>query len=476
VCKSGEIHGLVGENGAGKSTLMKILAGIYTPDSGKIFINGVEKRFFSYSEARKLKVGIVYQELSLFPHLSVAENIYMGIWLKKKKFINWQEIKIKSKIILNQIGTDINPDLLVSSLPMALRQMVEIAKVLTQNPEIIVFDEPTSALSRDEVLKLFDILIQLKTKGKGIIFISHRLKEVLKISDTITVMKDGLEVITKKALYFNENKLISYMVGREPSKIFPAKRFLEEKEEKIFYFEGILEKSNKKIIFSVLKGEVLGIGGLQGQGQIDLLQSIFGLEGCKYRKIKIFGKEVEVKNPFQAMKKGISLIPENRNEEGIFLILSVLKNLTASTIDNRQNIGLIQRQLEKKVVEDIIKKLSIKTASFDQIAQFLSGGNLQKIVLGKWLISKPKIIIMLEPTKGVDIATKQQIYILIRKLVESNVAIILYTSEMLELIGACDRVLVMNHGFLTGNLKGKEINEVSIMKAAVSDFNILEER
>jgi len=475
VCKSGEIHGLVGENGAGKSTLMKVLAGRYQPDSGNIFINGEERKFSSCSEARESKIGIIYQELSLFPHLSVAENIYMGIWPKKKHFINWQEIKSKSKIILNQIGVDINPDLLVSSLPMALRQMVEIAKILTQNPEIIIFDEPTSALSRDEVLKLFNILIQLRTKGKGIIFISHRLNEILEISDTITVMKDGQEVITKNASYFDEDKLISYMIGREFSKIFPAKRLQKEKE-KIFYFEGILGKSNKKIIFSVFKGEILGVGGLQGQGQIDLLQSIFGLGGCKDRKIKIFGKDVEIKNPFRAVKKGIVLIPENRNEEGIFLILSVLENLTASTIDNRHTFGLIQRQLENKVVKDIVKRLSIKITSLDQAAQSLSGGNLQKLVLGKWLISKPKIIIMLEPTKGVDVGTKQQIYILIREIVKNNVAIILYTSEMLELIGLCDRVLVMNHGFLTANLKGKEITEERIVKASVSDINVLGEK
>lgn len=474
VCNKGEIHGLIGENGAGKSTLMKVLAGIYMPDGGEIFIKGEEKIFRNYSEARKAGIGIVYQELSLLPELSVAENIYMGIWLTKRRFINWDEINNRSKIILHEIGINIDSDELISSLPMALRQMVEIAKVLTQNPEIIVFDEPTAALSREEVIELFKILEDLKQKGKGIIFISHRLKEVLEISDVITVMKDGQEVITENATYFNEDKIISYMVGRKFTEIFPEKAKIIKKEEEIFSFQGILKKYQKKIVFSVSRGEVLGVGGLQGQGQMDVLKSIFGLGGCIDVKIKIFGKEIKVKSPFQAMKAGISLIPENKNEEGIFLILSILENIAAPTIDGRQTLGLIQKQAEKNVVKNIVEKLSIKLTSVDQIAQSLSGGNLQKLVLGKWLISEPKVIVMLEPTKGVDIATKQHIYRLIRELAENDIAVIVYTSDMLELIGECDRVLIMNHGFLTANLKENEIAEENIMKASVSDVNLLE--
>jgi ABC-type sugar transport system ATPase subunit len=474
VCNKGEIHGLIGENGAGKSTLMKVLAGIYMSDRGEIFIKGEEKIFRNYSEARKTGIGIVYQELSLLPELSVAENIYMGIWLKKRRLINWDEINNRSKIILNEIGINIYPDELVSSLPMALRQMVEIAKVLTQNPEIIVFDEPTAALSREEVVKLFKILKDLKQKGKGIIFISHRLKEVLEISDVITVMKDGKEVITENASYFDEDKIISYMVGRKFTEIFPEKAKIIKKEEEIFSFQGILKKYQKKIVFSVSRGEVLGVGGLQGQGQMDVLKSIFGLGGCKDVKIEIFGKEIKVKSPFQAMKAGISLIPENKNEEGIFLILSILENIAAPTIDKRQTLGLIQKQVENKIIKGVVEKLSIRITSVDQIAQSLSGGNLQKLVLGKWLISEPKVIVMLEPTKGVDIATKQHIYKLIRELAENDIAVIVYTSDMLELIGECDRVLIMNHGFLTANLKENEIAEENIMKASVSDINLLE--
>jgi ribose transport system ATP-binding protein len=476
VCNKGEIKGLVGENGAGKSTLIKVLAGIYPPDSGTIFRKGVKKRYRNYSEARKDGIGVVYQNLSLLTELSVAENIYMGIWLKKGNgSIDWDEIRKRSKLLLDEVGVDIDPNELVSSLPMALRQMVEIVKVLAQNPEIIIFDEPTAPLSRDEVLELFRMLRDFKGQGKGIIFISHRLEEVLEIADTITVLKDGQEVITEKASFFNEDRLISSMVGREFSEIFPAKsKEIKEKEE-IFSFEGTLKKSNKKVAFSLSKGEVLGVGGLQGQGQIDFLESIFGLGGCEDLRIKISDRNVEVKDPFQAMKSGISLIPENRNEEGLFLILSVLENLVAPTIDKRQTFSVIQKGIESRVVEDIVEKLSIKISSVNQGAQSLSGGNLQKLVLGKWLISNPKVIIMLEPTKGVDVATKQQIYRLIRDLAEKNdVAVIVYTSDMLELIGVCDRVLIMNHGFLTAILKGDDITEENIMKASVRNVNLLE--
>lgn len=473
VCKKGEIHGLVGENGAGKSTLMKILAGVHRPDKGQISISNKERTFRNYSEARKAGVGIVYQELSLLPDLSIAENIYMGIWLKRGRFIDWEEIKKKSKIILHEIGIDINPDELVSALPMAIRQMVEIAKALTQNPEIIIFDEPTAALSIDEVNRLFKILKDLKEKGKAIIFISHRLKEVLDISDVITVMKDGQIVITEKTDYFNEDKLISAMVGREFSEIFPSKTNKISKEEKIFSFQGILKKSKKRVAFILSKGEVLGIGGLQGQGQIDLLQSIFGLGGCTGIKMTIFDKKIEVRNPAQAIRAGISLIPENRNEEGIFLLLSILQNIAASTIDRRQSWGLIQRKRERGAVENISSDLSVKLVSLNQIAQSLSGGNLQKLVLAKWLLVDPKVIVMLEPTKGVDVGTKQEIYKLIRRLAKKGVAIIVYTSEMLELIGICDRVLIMNHGFFTASLERKKITEENIMRASVSNINLL---
>jgi ABC-type sugar transport system ATPase subunit len=472
-CAHGEIHGLVGENGAGKSTLMKVLVGVHSPDKGKILINGEERRFTNYSEARKAGIGVVYQELSLLPQLTVAENITLGFWPKNQwGLIKWNTIKTISNETLRTIGVEIDPELLVSSLPIALRQMVEIGKMLAQKPELIIFDEPTAPLSHDEVISLFKLIKDLKKQGKGIIFISHRLEEVLAISDRITVMKDGQKVITDATSRFNEQKLISSMVGREISEVFPPKHPPQGKQSDLFTYESILNCSNSTVTFSIRAGEVLGVGGLQGQGQQDLLHSIFGLGGCKELKISINGQKTSIKNPRKAMYHGIALLPENRSEEGVFLILSTLANLASTTIDRRHKAGFIDKRAEQQVVREMIKQLSIKVTTYRQMAQSLSGGNMQKLVVGKWLIFNPKVIVLLEPTKGVDVATKQQIYLLIRQLADTGVAIILNTSDMIELIGLCDRVLVMNHGFLTASLTGGKITEERIMASSVSERQI----
>lgn len=466
----GEIHGLVGENGAGKSTLMKVLVGVHSPDQGKVFIDGVERKFNNYSEARSAGIGVVYQELSLLPQLTVAENIVMGVWPKDKVgLIRWATIREKSNEVLKKIGVNINPDLLVSSLPVALRQMVEIGKMLAQNPELIIFDEPTAPLSHDEVVVLFDLIKKLKEQGKGIIFISHRLDEVLSISDRITVMKDGKIVVRDHTANFNERRLISSMVGREISEIFPPKTQRAGQEGEIFGYEAVMTRSNQRVAFSVHEGEVVGVGGLQGQGQLDLLNSIYGLGGCEAMQLRIDNQKVIVRNPRQAMRHGIALLPENRNEEGVFLILSALSNLASTTLHRRQTVGFVKKGEELSTVQQMIQQLSVRVSSYRQTAQSLSGGNMQKLVVGKWLIFNPKVIIMLEPTKGVDVSTKQQIYRIIRQLADSGVAVIVNTSDMIELIGVCDRVLVMNHGYLTASLSGSEITEERIMEASVTN-------
>lgn len=473
-CAHGEVHGLVGENGAGKSTLMKVLVGVLSPDKGRTLINGEERRFANYSEARKAGIGVVYQELSLLPQLTVAENIAMGVWPKNQLgLIDWDTIRATSNGILKSIGVEIDPDLLVRSLPVALRQMVEIGKMLAQKPELIIFDEPTAALSHDEVMVLFRLINDLKKQGKGVIFISHRLEEVLAISDRITVMKDGQEVITDATSNLNELKLISCMVGREISEMFPPKHARQRHPRELFTYDSVLNRSRSRVAFSIREGEVLGVGGLQGQGQLELLHSIFGLGGCEELKISINGQETSIKNPRQAMGQGIALIPENRNEEGVFLILSSLANLAATTIDRRQKLLFIDKRAEYQIVRDMINQLSIRATSYRQIAQSLSGGNMQKLVVGKWLIFNPRVIVLLEPTKGVDVATKRQIYLLIRQLADSGVAVVLKTSDMIELVGLCDRVLVMNQGFLTASLSGEEITEERIMEASVSDRQII---
>jgi ABC-type sugar transport system ATPase subunit len=475
ICRKGEVHGLVGENGAGKSTLMKVMGGVYQPDSGQLLIHGQACRFRNYSDARRSGIGLVYQELSLLAEQTVAENIYMGTWPRKKTgLIDWRSIRRQTREILKTIGVQIDPDTLVSSLPMALRQMVEIAKVLTQDPEIVIFDEPTAALSKDEVDRLHQILQNLKARGKGLVFISHRLDEILRVSDIISVMKDGSKVITAAASGFNEEKLIHSMVGRDVAEIFPLKEKPRSQPKELFTLKATLKRFNKKIAFTLRDGEVLGFAGLQGQGQIELLESIFGLPHCSELNIRLEDRPVSVHSTVQAMRAGIALIPENRSEEGVFLLLSVLENLAAASIDKRQRFQFIQKAAEKQVVNRLVEKLSIKITDVEQTAGYLSGGNLQKLVIGKWMIAAPRVMVMLEPTKGVDVGTKKQIYTLIRELAKNNVAIILYSSEMLELIGVCDRVFVMNQGFLTTCLAGDQLTEENIMKGSVSRTNLLE--
>jgi ABC-type sugar transport system ATPase subunit len=467
-CSAGEIHCLVGENGAGKSTLVKVLAGVHIPDAGRILLRGDPRRFAGYAESRKAGIGIVYQELSLLPELSVAENIVMGAWpLGRGALVDWEQARAVSVRILSGIGVTLDPSTLVGSLPMALRQMVEIAKVLSQESDLIVFDEPTAPLSHDEVAILFGIFRDLKSRGKGIVFISHRLDEVLAVSDRITVMKDGRVVATDRTAAFDEDRLVTSMVGRSMSEIFPPKAEPAADAPTLFAFDGALAATATSVSFGVRQGEVLGFGGLQGQGQQEVLQAIFGLPGCEVRKMAVGGRAVTVRTPAQAMRHGIALVPENRIEEGVFPVLSVRENLSAPTIGRRSRLGFVRRAQEQETVRDMVSRLSIHIASQRQPASALSGGNMQKLVLGKWLIFDPRVVVLLEPTKGVDVATKQEIYRLIRELSQRGVAVILSTSDMLELIGVCDRVLVMNHGMLTGCLRGTSITEENIMKASV---------
>ncbi len=466
--KPGEIHALMGENGAGKSTLMKILAGVYTRDTGEIRVDGKPENFSGYDQARQAGVCMIYQELSLLPHFSVAENLFLGKWSRGLPgLIDWRAIRSGAKQALAKVGLEnLNVNLLVGGLPMATRQLLEVAKALLYDPKVVVFDEPTTTLTGEETERLFRLMADLKKQGKGIVFISHRLKEVLDHSDRITVLKDGEKVVTGAAGDFDENKLIYHMIGRELTDIYPAKPVLGEAKE-IFRFDAGPDARGGRLEFAVREGEVLGVGGLAGQGQIPLLESAFGLGGGSVR-VWVQGKEYRIANPREAMAAGIALIPEDRNGQAAFLILNIAENIAAASLGHHSGRGFIQRSREVADVKQISGALKVKMTSLGQELMYLSGGNIQKTVFARWLLAHPRVMVLLSPTSGIDVGTKQQIYFLMRELAQKGVAIVMLTGDMMELIGVCDRVMVMYDGCITGFLQGADLTEENIMKASVA--------
>ncbi|MDR1536315.1 MAG: sugar ABC transporter ATP-binding protein [Planctomycetota bacterium] len=464
-CRAGEIHGLVGENGAGKSTLMKILAGVHRPDAGRIILNGREVGFRNYGEAREAGVCVVYQELSLLPQMSVAENIFMGRWRRGRSgLVDWSGIRREAGLALEKVGLgglDVNR--LVSSLPMAARQLIEVAKALLYEPRAVVFDEPTTTLTGEEAARLFGLMRELKSQGKGIIFISHRLKEILEACDRITVMKDGERVVTGPAADFTENRLIYHMIGRDLTQIFPPKP--KRLPDRIVFSCSAPAPGGEKIELSLREGEVLGIGGLNGQGQVPFLETLFGLgPGAE---ISVRGVRRRVKSPREAMRAGVTLIPEDRNGQSSFPILSIRNNISSASLARLSVAGFLETWREKREVRKIAEALQIRMTSPAQEVRFLSGGNVQKTVFARWLLADPKAMVLLSPTSGIDVGTKQQIYRLIRELAAGGVAIIVLTGDMVELIGLCDRVLVMYGGRVGGELSGSELTEENIMRISV---------
>lgn len=466
-CLAGEIHGLVGENGAGKSTLMKILAGLHNPDAGVIEVNGKQAAFAGYDEARAAGVCVVYQELSLLPHLSVAENIFLGRWRRGAAgMIGWRSLRAEAKKALAKVNLpNLNPDRLVGGLPMATRQLIEVAKALLYEPHIVIFDEPTTTLTGEEAGRLFGLMRELRNQGKGIVFISHRLREVLENCDRITVMKDGERMVTAPVADFDENKLIFHMIGRDLSDIFPPKA--EALSDSVVFSYSGKNGRGETLEFSVREGEVLGVGGLVGQGQIPMLESIFGLGGSDEISVRVRGRECRVRSPREAMSHGITLIPEDRNGQAVFSILSIAENIASASLAGNTRLGFIQAGKEMRAVREIADRLKIRMTSLAQKIMYLSGGNIQKAIFARWLMSLPKVMILLSPTSGIDVGTKQQIYRLIRDLAAGGVAIVVMTSDMMELIGLCDRVAVMYDERIVRSLSGAEITEENIMKASI---------
>ncbi|MEE3608454.1 sugar ABC transporter ATP-binding protein [Avibacterium paragallinarum] len=464
--KKASIHALIGENGAGKSTLMKILSGIYIKDSGTIRVNGEEVNFLNPKSSQKKGIGIIHQELALSPDLSVAENIFLDDLGNGKQTINWTSINKRAKEALQSLGFDISPQMRLGELSVAYQQMVEIAKALTKNVNILILDEPTAVLADPEIDILFENLKKLQAKGVTIIYISHRLEELFRISDAITVIKDGQTVAELDPKASTEDDIIRYMVGREFTSLYPEKNLPQEND--IFRVIN-LSRGNvlKAINFNVKKGEIVGLAGLVGAGRTEVARCIFGID--KYSEGEIYKNEkfINVHNVPEAINHGIGLVPESRKEQGAVLNLSILENMTMATLDKYSTSGIIQHKAEKIAGEKLTQLLQIKLGKLSDPISSLSGGNQQKVVLAKWLSTDCDFIILDEPTRGVDVGAKAEIYRIISDLAKLGYGLLVISSELVELIGLCHRIYVMSDGTITGELQGTEMTEENIMKLAI---------
>lgn len=464
--QAGEVHALLGENGAGKSTLMKIMSGIYKNDEGTFKVNGKKVVQMNPKNAAKLGIAIIHQELHMCSHLTVAENIFLGrekhfCGVIRQKFLNEEATKI-----LKRLHLDIDPTTIVSKLSISKQQMIEIAKALSTNARILIMDEPTSALTEKETNELFEIIKSLKKKCYGIVYISHRLEELKHITDRVTVLRDGEYVITKNYNQTSMEEIISFMVGRQILQKFP--RMPSSKGKKILEVQNLYRgKFVKNVSFELFEGEILGIAGLMGAGRTELLRLIFGIDKYDSGEIYLFNKKVAIHSPANAIKAGIVFAPEDRKKEGLFTRLSVKENISLANLDLvGSNVGTIDKSKETSLTQKAIQKLKIKTPNQFQEVKNLSGGNQQKIVVGKWLVRNAHVVIFDEPTRGIDVAAKVEIYNLMNELKKNKIGVLFVSSEMPEVMGMSDRLLVMCNGKITGNFDSTKVTQDQVLYAA----------
>lgn len=466
----GEIHGLVGENGAGKSTFVKMLDGSYRPDEGKVILNGQEIKLNSPQEANQKGIGMVYQELMLLPHLSVAENICLPwLILEKKKRIDWKELYDIASKQLKKLGIDYNVREKVSNLTVAQQQIVSIARTLASNCQLLILDEPTSALSTKDVNNLFQVMKKLKKQGVAIIFISHRLEEVLEIADRLTVLRDSRKIGTFHIGDLTEDKIAELIVGRPVRDKYP-KSNITASDEELLRLENIKVKDKLfNISLYLRKGEILGIVGALGAGKTELALILFGAYKIRSEgKIFFENKKLLVKSPENAIKKGIALVPEDRRGSGLILNNGVRFNISLPILGKINKLGFIKTKKEKNIIKDFIKKLKINCTSMEQIVETLSGGNQQKVVLSKCLAAQAKLVIMDEPTRGIDVGAKVEIYKLINELAQKGVSVILLSSEVPEICGMSDRIIVLYRGKIVKEVNHDQTNELEIQRLVLS--------
>jgi ribose transport system ATP-binding protein len=463
----GEIHALMGENGAGKSTLMKILTGIYERDAGNIFIKGKEVHFKNPQEAEQVGIAVIHQELNIIPHLTVYENMFLG---KELTVGRWgitkdKEMKKKTKEYLNRLGIDIDPTIEAGTLSVGQQQMIEIARAVATNTEVLIMDEPTAALTDREIDVLFKVINSLKEQGVGIVYISHRMEEIFQICDRITVLRDGQFIDVKTIATTNFDEIVKLMVGRQLGERFPERDTVIGTER--FRAQNLTSRGSfENISFSVNQGEIIGVAGLMGAGRTEIMQAIFGYRPLHDGQVFIDGKEVSIKTPYDAIRVGIGFVTEDRKSQGLILELSVRENFSITNLGKISSKSLISSQKEVILVDEMIKNLRVKTHGREQSVKSLSGGNQQKIVIGKWLGISPKILILDEPTRGVDVGAKKEIYQLMNDLTKQGVSIIMVSSELPEILGMSDRIIVIHEGKLTEILDKSEASQEMIMRAA----------
>lgn len=466
----GEVLALIGENGAGKSTLMKILAGVQKPSEGQILIEGQPVEINSVQDAMKHGIALIHQELNLSDNLDVGANIFLGREPRKFGMIDRARIAREAKIFLDQVGLNVSPSTIVSDLSIGRQQMVEIAKALSINARVLIMDEPTSSLSTRESEALFKVVRNLRDKGVSIIYISHRLGEVKLLADRVSVLRDGANVGEIPRSEVSHDRMVRMMVGRDISQFYA--RTCHTPGAPALEVRGLRTMANPAhaINFTIRAGEIVGMAGLVGAGRTEMLRTLFGIDRAIAGEILIKGKPVDVRNPITAIEAGLALVPEDRKQQGLIIEMMVRTNTSLASLKRSSKAaGFLNRAYERSIATEMIGRLRIKTPGPEQIAQYLSGGNQQKIVLGKWLAMKPSVLMLDEPTRGIDVGAKQEIYRLMEELAGQGVAILFVSSEMEEVLGMSDRALVMHEGKLTGELLRADLSEEAVMRLATGN-------
>ncbi|MGP3960120.1 sugar ABC transporter ATP-binding protein [Nonomuraea sp. 3N208] len=465
--RAGEVLALVGENGAGKSTVLSLITGLLAPDSGTIRYDGEAVRAWSPHRARAAGIASVHQELSLNPHQSVAENVFLGAWPSRRGLVRHRDLAARARPLLERVGLDVDPRTPARRLPLGAQQLVELAKALTSDPRLLILDEATSALDDDQVGAVFRVVADLRARGRSVVIVSHRMGELLAVADRLTVLKDGEVMATREHADTDHDDLVRLMVGRELSAMFPPKANTPPPVgEPILRASGLCTGADLELA----PGRIVGLGGLQGQGQREVLRALFGLHPHSGR-ITVDGRPCRLASPREAIRRGIGYVPEDRKTEGLHVVRSVRANLALTslrTLAPARTLTTVSRRREDLLVSDLIGRMRIKTTSPAQEARRLSGGNQQKVALAKWLPNRPRVLLLAEPTRGIDVGTKREIYHLLRELAGEGMAVLVTSGDTMELVGLCDEVLVMYEGAVVDRLAGAELTEERLVQASLA--------